>query len=64
MLSHEQYEGKSTVAFYAVGGPSGDDTAEKELAFARQMKLNMPLAFDSRTPFAVRVVPAGKERTT
>jgi len=45
---YEQYEGNSNVAFYAVGGPSGDDTAEKESAFAKQIKLNMPLAFDSQ----------------
>jgi len=45
---YEPYEGNSNVAFYAVGGPWGDDTAEKESAFAKQIKLNMPLAFDSR----------------
>jgi peroxiredoxin len=44
---YEQYEGDSNVAFYAVGGPWGDDTAEKESTFAKQKKLNMPLAFDS-----------------
>ncbi len=44
---YEQYEGNSHVAFYAVGGPWGEDTAEKESAFARQIKLDMPLAFDS-----------------
>jgi peroxiredoxin len=45
---YEQYAGNSKVTFYAVGGPWGDDTAEKESAFAKQTKLNLPLAFDSR----------------
>lgn len=44
---YEQYEGNSNVAFYAVGGPWGDDTADKESAFAKRIGLNMPLAFDS-----------------
>lgn len=44
---YEQYEGNSNVKFYAVGGPWGDDTFEKESAFAKQTKLSMPLVFDS-----------------
>ncbi len=44
---YEQYQGNSQVAFYAVGGPWGDDTAEKESTFAKKMRFNVPLAFDS-----------------
>jgi peroxiredoxin len=45
--AYEQYKGNSNVTFYAVGGPWGGDTIEKESAFANQMRLNLPLAFDS-----------------
>jgi cytochrome c biogenesis protein CcmG/thiol:disulfide interchange protein DsbE len=58
---YEQYERNSNVAFYAVGGPWGNDTAEKESAFAKQMRLNMPLAFDSHgtaQALGVRTFPA------
>jgi len=44
---YEQYRQSPNVAFYAVGGPWGDDTVEKESAFAKQIGLNLPLAFGS-----------------
>lgn len=46
--SYEQYKGNPNVRFYAVGGPWGEDTIEKESAFLNQVSLNLPLAFDSR----------------
>jgi len=45
---YERYKGNSSVAFYALGGPSGDDTPQKEAALARQLGLGLPLAFDSQ----------------
>jgi len=45
--AYEQYKGNPNVTFYAMGGPWGEDTIEKESAFANQVKLNLPLAFDS-----------------
>jgi thiol-disulfide isomerase/thioredoxin len=59
--TYEQYRGNPNVTFYAVGGPWGGDTIEKEAAFARRMRLNFPLVFDSDVPrqaFGVRVLPA------
>jgi len=44
---YERYEDKPNTAFYAVGGPWGDDTLGKESAFAAQIKVSLPLAFDS-----------------
>lgn len=58
---YEHYRDNSNVAFYAVGGPWGQDTAEKESTFAKQIKLNLPLAFDSerttREALAVGALP-------
>lgn len=45
--AYEQYNNDPSVSFYAVGGPWGDDTLEKESAFANQTKLKLPLVFDS-----------------
>jgi peroxiredoxin len=59
--TYEQYKGNPNVTFYAVGGPWGGDTIEKEAAFASRMRLNFPLVFDSDVPrqaFGVRVLPA------
>jgi peroxiredoxin len=59
--SYEQYKGNPNVSFYAVGGPWGGDTIEQESAFANQMKLNLPLAFDSdgtAQSLGVRTFPA------
>ena len=45
--AYEEYNNNSRVSFYAVGGPWGDDTPEKESTFANQTKLKLPLVFDS-----------------
>jgi peroxiredoxin len=45
---YEHYKHDPNATFYAVGGPWGDDTIEKESAFAAQLNLALPLAFDSR----------------
>lgn len=53
---YQQYKQNSAVAFYAVGGPWGDDSAAKESAFAKEMKWDIPLAFDAhRTAYALGV---------
>jgi thiol-disulfide isomerase/thioredoxin len=44
---YDKYRENSNVVFYAVGGPWGGDTVDKESAFAKQMGLNLPLAFGS-----------------
>jgi peroxiredoxin len=43
---YAQYASDPNVAFYAVGGPWGDDTLEKEAAFIRRKKLSLPTLFD------------------
>lgn len=45
--AYERYKGDPKVSFYAVGGPWGGDTVEKESAFAAQTNLNLPLVFDA-----------------
>ena len=58
---YEQYRQSPNVAFYAVGGPWGDDTVEKESAFAKQIGLNLPLAFgapETRQALGVGGFPA------
>lgn len=58
--SHDK--GSRTAAFYAVDGPWGGDTIEKESAFAARMNLALPLAFDShgaaRRALGVYALPA------
>ena len=44
---YERYKDQPNTTFYAVGGPWGDDTLGKESAFAAQIKVSLPLAFDS-----------------
>jgi len=54
---YEQYKQNPNVAFYAVGGPWGGDTMDKESAFAKQMGLDLPLAFGSpETRLALQVI--------
>lgn len=43
--AHEK--GRRTATFYAVDGPWGGDSLEKESAFASRMNMALPLAFDS-----------------
>lgn len=45
--TYERYKENSAVRFYAVGGPWGGDTTEKEKSFVVQMKLDLPFVFDS-----------------
>lgn len=57
----DKYKGKSDVVFYAVGGPWGDDTINKESAFARQIGIKLPLAFgtpESRQALGISGFPA------
>lgn len=44
---YERYKDKPNIDFYAVGGPWGGDTLGKESAFAAQINVSLPLAFDS-----------------
>lgn len=44
---YERYKDDPHTTFYAVGGPWGDDNLGKEAAFAAQLKVSVPLAFDS-----------------
>lgn len=44
---YERYKDNPNAIFYAVGGPWGGDTIGKESAFASQINVNLPLAFDS-----------------
>ncbi len=54
--TYDKFKGNSNVVFYAVGGPWGDDTMDKESAFAKQIGLNLPLAFGSpETRRALRI---------
>lgn len=43
---YERYRGDPNATFYAVGGPWGGDTTEMESAFAAQIHVSLPLAFD------------------
>jgi thiol-disulfide isomerase/thioredoxin len=45
--TYDKFKGDSSVVFYAVGGPWGDDTKDKQSAFAKEIGLNLPLAFGS-----------------
>lgn len=45
---YEAYQRSPNVSFYAVGGPWGGDTMEKESALAEHLGLKLPLAFDSQ----------------
>lgn len=44
---YERYKDSPNTTFYAVGGPWGGDTIGKEAAFASQINVSLPLAFDS-----------------
>ncbi len=41
-----QYRGQPDVEFWAVGGPWGEDTIERERQYAQKSGLTLPLAFD------------------
>ena len=43
---YEANKNNSNLIFYALGGPWGDDTIDKEIAFAKRFHLKLPLAFD------------------